>query len=102
MASTLFTVGVTYDVVTPESAEHGDFADSGWTVEKEPHTLRDALSVLRRYGPYDSVSDTYNGVSMYESDADVDFRTGAATRYCVHIEGSSRNIARLLKLAKVS
>jgi len=32
---------VTYEIVTPESAEYGDAEDRGWVVEDA--TLRDAL-----------------------------------------------------------
>lgn len=35
---------VTFDVVTPESAEHGDFAESGYVIQDV--SLRDALAEL--------------------------------------------------------
>jgi hypothetical protein len=85
-------VAVTYDMVTPESAEHGDVADSGFAVSPEPMRFREALATLTEYGPYDHD----NGEDFYSADALIDYRTGESTRYAVHIAGSAPNLARLV------
>lgn len=99
MPSNLFVVGVTYDIVTPESAEDGDVAEAGWEREQEPETFRDALDTLRRYGPFDHIQHNGSHISAYGY-AEDNYRTGESTSYCVHIYASERNLDRLLKLAK--
>ena len=95
--ATAFAVGVTYDVVTPESAEIGDFDETGWTQETEPLSLRDTLDVIRKHGPYE-IEHTWDGIRLTESDGSNDYRTGSNTRETVHIAASERNIARLLRV----
>ena len=84
---------VTYDVVTPESAEDGDNAETGfvlsgnWRVSIEAAmadvdgnykmTLRDAVSLTGDY-----LADA--GSWFEQMDGDTDYRTGAETRYALH------------------
>ena len=42
-----YLVNRTYTEVTPESAENGDFSDSGMVYENEPHTLESLLHELQ-------------------------------------------------------
>ena len=82
---------VTYDIVTPESAEDGDVAEAGWAApggwkfdvdDTGPHalSLREALDTAGGYrgGFYDS------GRWFDKIDSDTDYRTGAETRYSLH------------------
>jgi hypothetical protein len=108
---------VTYDTVTPESAEDGGVADSGfvdsrgneWSMADSPvgpafapikadHalTLREALDLLG------VLEDGGSGSSYYESDGRLDYGDGSETRYAFHLPdnvtpSSLRRIARLLK-----
>lgn len=43
----MLLVNVTYDVVTPESAEHGEADESGFVMENEPVSFRDLVAMLR-------------------------------------------------------
>ena len=86
---------VTYDVVTPESAEYGDTAEygfaspGGWrTADRpEPVTLREAIKTCGLYpwrydptiGPFED-----SGTWFTTIDADQDFRTGEHTTYSIH------------------
>lgn len=103
---------VTYDVVTPESAEYGDAAErgfaspGGWKQEDrpEPVTLREALRAAgsrgggpsrRGYGFEDC------GRWFATVDADQDYRTGEETTYAIHppkgiTPSSYRRVSRLL------
>lgn len=97
---------VTYEVITPESAEHGDFAETGfilpgeWKVSAEDPgevtmSLRDAINLC--YPQQDS------GSWFSEVDGREDYRTGAKEFRNLHppenITSSSYN--RIKKLLNV-
>lgn len=93
---------VTYDIVTPESAEDGEADErgwinaSGWHLEDrpEPMSLREAL---RRCGPGFENS----GRWFTESSSDTDYRTGSEETRSLHpppqiTPSSYARVARLL------
>ena len=100
---------VTYEIVTPESAERGDADERGYVWETA--TLRDAIQDVRR-----TRTAQCDGVESVETDRDpcivgrvravtitngAEFRTGASESRTLHIPDSvtlatSRRIARLL------
>jgi hypothetical protein len=112
---------VTYDTVTPESAEHGDVEERGFVLPrdslcdmsespcgpafvpikaKHALTLREALDLL---GLLESGGD---GSSYYECDGRQNYRTGAETRYTFHLPdnataASTERVARLLVSRKL-
>ena len=45
----MILISCTFEVVTPESAEEGEVADSGFLVESEPVTFRELVSIMRDY-----------------------------------------------------
>lgn len=96
-----FKVSKTYDVVTPESAEHGDVDDRGHDFEDEPMSLREALREIRNIGPECGSHVTPHGgrVSIYGTDSDTDYRTGAETTHAIHVRGKDRNLKRLINAA---
>jgi hypothetical protein len=92
---------VTYDIVTPESAEHSDTDECGFI--EEGATLRDAISAVlrgrtRKRDSGDGAS--YDGDNTVIVGNGMEFETGAyETRY-LHIPelvtgASARRIARL-------
>jgi hypothetical protein len=94
---TTLTRSVTYDVITPESAEHGDFAEIGYVTEPETVTLREAVEDIRRAGIV-YVESTYHGLRVSHFD-EVDYRTGEVTTETTHLECGAtlaRRITRLL------
>ncbi len=99
-----FLVSRTYDVVTPESASIGDFAESGFVHEARETDLEDILSTLRsdfgcfEFNCYPVTSIRGNTVSLYETDGTENYRTGENTREALHIEASPRVIQRLIRL----
>lgn len=89
---------VTYDVVTPESAEHGDTADAGfahpggWRYPADdpgPHelTLREAIETCGFYprarragmGGFENSGSWFSTI-----DPDQNYSTGEETRYSIH------------------
>lgn len=98
--ATPFSVAISYEVVTPESAEIGDADERGWTNEGEELTLGDTLATLRRYAPYDDIQDNGTRASFYEADGTHDYRTGADRRQCVHVTASPRALSRLVRYAR--
>lgn len=104
-----FIYSITYDVVTPESAEQGDVADRGFEVEDEPASLRDVVSAFGKLSSIDSweISPGFPGyrgkaphgrlarLRAYDTGEDQDYRTGETTRRAIHIYGSDANIRRL-------
>lgn len=95
----------TYDVVTPESAEQGDFAETGWVDEDgiaiEPDADEDAVSlacdaITRQCGCVEpsSYPSWHAGVWYTSSDGEQDYRTGEHTRYSAHLEGFSEQGTR--------
>ena len=103
-----FKIRYTYQVVTPESAKHGDCAESGWAYDNGCN--------LETYGPdfddrceevlefenwdefVDHVSEKIGSFetdsspgrltegSLYATDPDLNYETGAETYYAVHYE----------------
>ena len=91
---------VTYDTVTPESAEQGEVADSGYYSrggwkhnDPSEWTLHDIVHV---FGSQLESS----GKSFLTLDADVDYRVGSNTYYTIHPPAAitSASYARLKRL----
>lgn len=95
MTDTRPRIRITYDVVTPESAEHGDFAESGWIDEDgyvmEPdddETLVDcAVRFLKRECiGHASSSHFHPGIWYTTDDGCIDYRTGADRQRSFHLK----------------
>jgi hypothetical protein len=105
----MITIDFTYDVVTPESAEIGDVAECGFITpgmwhypapedyDRKQWAIGD-LAYLIDFAK--SLGITFDGDNFYSVDPDIDFRTGEATTYGMHIDGVTHStfqrIARLL------
>src|ERR1035437_9001811 len=101
---------VTYEIVTPESAEHGDAAERGfampygWQFELSAMTDADvkacALTLRQAAGMVGYVEDS--GRWFSETDGRQDYKKGAETRFDLHpphnVTGAS--YARLRRLLK--
>lgn len=89
---------VTYDIVTPESAECGDYEESGFVLESG--TFRDAWSELGDYATYASAVDRI----IINSEYHIDYATGAEESRTLHIprEISEASVRRLFRAVGVS
>jgi len=87
-----------YAIITPESAEQGDYAEQGWLDEDgTEYTFREAVKLLR--GLYDwgfcpSSSRFHLGV-WYLTYPETDFCTGAETSKSYFVDASERFQRRL-------
>jgi len=93
----LFTVSQTYQAVTPESCELGDFKDQGFIFEDASYSIKDILYELRQQGieHIDSFNDSIN---IYGWTSTIDYKTGEDETKCLHIKAKPRYIKRLLKV----
>ncbi len=99
----MFLVSKTFDVVTPESAEHGDVERRGFCWDEQKMSLRDLLSECRDLGTLENWTRVeccgrYNGMpsqSLYGTDTDENYRNGESTSYAIHIKASAANMRRL-------
>ena len=90
-------ITTTYDIVTPESAEDGDVAESGWEDEvghdcrPDDYDKDDGLLTPVHMAVAfltDKCLDSGGGPeSYYEADGTTDYRTGANTRLAFHLKG---------------
>lgn len=93
---------ITYEIVTPESAEHGEAEEQGYVLESV--TLSEAMSELRQHRGCYVEADGYpvrepRWFTFYETSTD--YRTGAVTSLSLHLPrditpSSARRIARLV------
>jgi hypothetical protein len=99
------TYALTYDVITPESAERGDIAESGF--EREPveikrgseFSLADAIREARfegceQTGDIDTADFDRREISLYSDYDVVSYRTGAEKSHCAHFKGFTPSTLR--------
>ena len=97
-----FSITKTYQLVTEESAEHGDLADHG-VVWEDVVSLRDLIGILREYSYLSSTH--VDSWTWAESDPDLNFSTGAYTTYHLHVnainghEPTAHQLRRIYRIA---
>jgi hypothetical protein len=99
-------ISYTYDVVTPESAEHGDFAETGWAYfngcNLEPYgpdydeRCSQVIEVTFKEDLYEFLNsklfcweknfDVQVEGSYYGTEPDIDYHDGSETRFCAHVD----------------
>lgn len=110
-------IKISYDVVTPESAEIGDFAENGWENEEGVCIDPDEFDVEEHGSELDAVvalavKTIGNGVEASDYprccpghtwytdiDADVDYSDGSETRRSYHLDGFSEEEERAVYAA---
>lgn len=91
MPTPRFLLSKTYSVVTPESAEQGDFAETGFEFDDRPADLRDVVRAFRECSEASTwpvrpdTVDGYSWASTTGDGGDIDYRTGAETQYAYHV-----------------
>ena len=90
------TYSITEDVVTPESAEQGDFAHTGFVVEPAHIALRDLVYEVRARG-IAQIERTHNGLRVTHFGS-TDCSTGGETTETTHITCAPSFLARLRRL----
>ena len=80
----MIKISKTYEIVTHESAEHGEAAEHGFIFESEGYTFRELVQLMRDYNN-PSCSPASGGVYEWLSnDAYIDYATGAETIESIH------------------
>jgi hypothetical protein len=98
MKKSLFTVGQSYSETSPESVEQGDFSDYGWEFEPESSfSLSDLLWEIKKQG-IESIEEGRDSLDIYGYWYVKSYRTGEEKQTCIHVKGSERVIARILKI----
>ena len=113
-------VSVTYERVTPESAEHGDVEERGFMVAgsqsrffwrmpieealgesvSELLTAHDVLRVIRSHHCCYSASVSATGATFGSAEPQDEDHVGAKVEYTVHVEGPERLVRALVRAAK--
>ncbi len=82
---------ITYEIVTPESAEHSEADETGFTMQDV--TLRDAWDFLRWEGSAsDSTISTARWLTFY---GEQDYATGGYTNYSLHFPSKLSQYSRV-------
>jgi len=90
---------ITYQVVTPESAEIGDFEDTGFLVENDEDDLRYIICKAKGLG---IVSRSQNDLTHWweSEDPGINYQTGEQTYYNLHINCTPSSFKRINNLLK--
>jgi hypothetical protein len=95
-----YLVSVTYDIITPESAQIEEPSDSGYEIQDEPMTLEDVQRSIRDNGFYTQGSPQSGNEVRYETaDPERDMQDGSEKYYTIHIkkiDGSDINESEIL------
>lgn len=91
----MILINKTFEIVTHESAQHGEAAESGFVFESQPYTFRELVREMENF-PQCSCSpasgNTYEWLSSY---AEQNYRTGEYSSESIHF--SRANPPRLAK-----
>ena len=91
----VFYVAETYSQTTPESAEHGDFSDTGYECLGQFYSLKELIKRIND-GGFGEHNWNRTGANLYQSDSHtICYRTGTEQQNCLHIEASESNMLRL-------
>ena len=94
----MITIDFTYQTVTEESAQHGDFDSHGFIIPGMWKFDADDYDKRQQWNPGDlssfidfaqSLGIIFDGDNFYSVDPDIDYATGEHTTYGMHIAGAS-------------
>ena len=89
-----YKYSITYDVVTPESAEQGDFADTGFETEDAEGTLLEIAREAQGHGI--AYRANYATGPAWQSHGDENYQTGESTTYTLFVDDLDANEAEEL------
>lgn len=94
----MYQVSKTYSIVTPESAEQGDYAETGFMFEPKEMSLEDVLLEVKDLGYYENFQPQDLSQSLYTTDPEMDYHTGEDTYYGLHINADEVSMQKLNKI----
>ena len=77
------TLSATYEIVTEESAESGEFAECGFLWEDVPHTFREIVDVIES-GGFIYPSCSHGAPNWLSSEPEIDYTTGESETRSIH------------------
>lgn len=77
------TLSLTYEIVTEESAELGDIAESGFLWEDVPHTFRELVDTIES-GGFIHPSSSHGVPNWLSSEPEIDYITGESETRSIH------------------
>ena len=80
----------TYQIVTEESAEHGDFEESGFDWQDVPHSFRETVELIKDDG-FTIKSDTHGVPTWLSTEAHIDFVSGDSESKSLHPANDKRS-----------
>lgn len=93
----MMTLAKTYAIVTEESAEQGDYSETGFEFEAAPATVRDVVDALRECVEASCLPLCDAGHECWAStEPEQEFTTGEWTTYTYHIAGITPHQRRRL------
>ena len=76
----------TFEVVTPESAEQGEYEESGFDFEAQEYTFKELIDLMRSEGfSQDGCTEW-----LTTCDPDRDYTTGSKTYYGLHFDRTNK------------
>lgn len=91
----------TYQIVSEESAEHGDFEDTGFDWEDVPHTFKEVVDLIKDCG-FIHKSDSHGVPRWLSTEDDIDFQTGDRESKSLHPASDSRSQRYWAKACKAA
>lgn len=93
----------TYAETTPESAEIGDFSDTGFIDERQEVTFSELVRLMmEHYEPSQSPNDYSKDVSYSSGSYTSDYRTGTSRQESIHFHhDNSDNATKYWKQARI-
>lgn len=79
----MLKLSMTYETVTPESAEHGEADETGFKYQNEPTTAHDLARLITRDG-FNVPSESRGVPRWLTSEGDACFHTGAVENRSIH------------------
>jgi hypothetical protein len=96
----MLLISKTYEVITEESAEHGEVEESGFEFEFESFSFRDLVRQLRFF-PHPS-SSVIGPDTWVSSEPEQDYRTGEYRTEHLHFVGPERKEKYWIKALKLA
>lgn len=85
-----------FQTITPESAEQGDFAETGHEETKKLSSIQEAIKEIQKYCVEASSSNFHKGIWYSSTDPDTDYTTGEEKYNTLHLEGFSEFEERVI------
>lgn len=93
----------TYSVLTPESAECGDIAESGFVSQSEPCSFRELVDLMREHSEPSCYPSRGGTCEWFSTGFETDYRTGDDRETCIHYcRENPERMARYWRLAAIA